>query len=339
MRMPIRLHRAPARLPTRRALLCTAFAMAIARVAPAQSRFPSRPITLIVPFAPGGIADLTARAVAQPLAQALGQPVVVDNRPSAGGIVASQAVAHADADGHTLLLLSNANALSVTLFKKLPYDTVRDFCPISTLGFFDLAVFANGWRGNGARFPTLNDALAYAKVNPGKLTIGCIAVGSTQHLSAELFKSVAGIDALIVPYKSSPAVFTALRSGEIDLAFEILGAMLGQASAGAVRTLAVSSERRHAALPDVPTVQQAVGLRYAVASWNALAAPAGTPAETVATLNRAVRDALALPATRQMLTPLGMRLQASTPTELAVLLARDIERWGGVIRAAKIVPE
>ncbi len=311
--------------------------MALAGVARAQVRFPNRPIALIVPFAPGGIADLTARAVAQPLAQALGQAVVVENRPSAGGIVASQAVASARPDGHTLLLLSNANALSVTLFKKLPYDTVRDFQPISTLGFFDLGVFANALPG--ARFATLNDALVYAKAQPGKLTIGSIAVGSTQHLAAELFKRIAGIDALIVPYKSSPAVVTALRAGEIDLAFEILGPMLGQASAGAVRALAVASDARNAALPGVPTVQQALGLHYAVASWNGLAAPAGTSADIVARLNRAVRDALGAPATLQALSRLGVRLQASTPAELAALLARDIQRWGDVIREAKIEPE
>ncbi len=321
----------------RRTFLLTPCAMALAGAARAQVQFPNRPITLIVPFAPGGIADLAARAVAQPLAQALGQAVVVENRPSAGGIVASQAVASAKPDGHTLLLLSNANALSVTLFRKLPYDTLRDFQSISTLGFFDLGVFSSGLPG--ARFATLNDALVYAKAQPGKLTIGSIAVGSTQHLAAELFKSVAGIDALIVPYKSSPAVLTALRTGEVDLAFEILGAMLGQVAAGVVRALAVASDARNASLPDVPTVQQAVGLRYAVASWNALAAPAGTPAQTVAALNHAVREALAHPATRATLTSLAMRLQSSTPSELAALLARDIERWGAVIRSAKIAPE
>ncbi|MFZ2650365.1 MAG: tripartite tricarboxylate transporter substrate-binding protein [Burkholderiaceae bacterium] len=339
------LHRAaPAhRLRRRAALLVLGAlgslgALAAAGRVHAQMRFPDRPITLIVPFAPGGIADLTARAIAGPLAQALGQPVVVENRPSAGGIVASQAVAGARPDGHTLLLMSNANALSATLFKKLPYDTVRDFAPISTLGFFDLGVFVNAWPGP-ARFASLGDALAYAKAQPGKLTIGSINVGSTQNLAAELFRSLAGIDALIVPYKSSPAVLTALRSGEIDLAFEILGAVLAQVSAGAVRALAVSSDARNPALPDVPTVQQAVGLRYAVASWNALAAPAATAADVVATLNRAVRESLAAPATMQALGKLGMRLQASTPAELAQLLARDIDRWGGVIRAAKIEPE
>src|SRR4051794_38215022 len=166
---------------------------------------------LVVPFGPGGIADLTARAVAEQMQRTLGQPIVVDNRPSAGSIVASQAVAGAKPDGYTLLLMSNSNALSVSLFRKLPYDTLKAFAPVSTIGFFDIGVFVNV----PPRFATLRDVVAYAKAKPGKLTIGTIAVGSTQHLAAELFKTVAGIDALTVPYKGSPAVMTALRAGEV----------------------------------------------------------------------------------------------------------------------------
>lgn len=238
----------------------------------AQPRFPERPITLLVPFAPGGIADITARAVAEHMGKTLGQPVVVDNRPSAGSIVASQAVAAARPDGHTLLLMSNGNAVSVGLFKKLPYDPLKDFAPISTLGFFDLGVFVAA----PSRFPSLKALLEFAKANPGKLNIGSIAPGSTQHLAARLFETVAGIDALVVPYKGSPAVLTALRAGEIDVAFEIAGPMLAQVQAGVVKVLAVSSEQRNPALPEVPTVAQAGLPGYTVASWNALAAPAGT---------------------------------------------------------------
>jgi tripartite-type tricarboxylate transporter receptor subunit TctC len=259
----------------------------------------------------------------------------VENRPSAGSIVASQAVAAARPDGHTLLLMSNSNALSATLFRKLPYDTVRDFAPVSTLGYFDIGVFAN----SGGRFTALRDVLSYAKAQPGKLTIATIAVGSTQHLAAELFKTVTGIDALIVPYKGSPAVLTALRAGEVDLAFEIVGPMLAQVSAGAVRALAVSSDLRNPALPQVPTVQQAGVAGYSVASWNAIAAPAGTPADVVDRLNRAVHEAVAMPAVRDKLGALGMRLQAGTPAELQALLASEIKRWGDVIRAARIEPE
>ena len=314
-------------------------ALAGAALAPAalraQPRFPERAISILVPFAPGGIADITARAVGEHMAKVLGQPVVIENKPSAGSIVASQAVATARPDGHTLLLMSNGNAVSVGLFKKLPYDPQKDFAPISTLGFFDLGVFVAA----NSRFANLKALLDFARANPGKLNVGTIAPGSTQHLSAKLFETVAGIETLVVPYKGSPAVLTALRAGEIDVAFEIAGPMVPQVQAGAVRALAVSSDQRNPALPDVPTAAQAGLAAYDVASWNALAAPAGTPPEVLAKLGAAVREAVASPAVRERLGKLGMRVQGSSPAELQALLGREIQRWGGVIRAAKIEPE
>jgi tripartite-type tricarboxylate transporter receptor subunit TctC len=320
---------------SRRRVLAASAVLAAPWPVRAQGAFPSRSISLLVPFAPGGIADLTARAVAEQMARTLGQPVVVENRPSAGSIVASQAVANARPDGHTLLLMSNGNAVSVGLFKKLPYDTEKAFAPVSTLGFFDLGLFVPA----NSRFANLRDLVAHAKANPGKLNVGTIAVGSTQHLAAKLFETVAGIDAVVVPYKASPAVVTALRAGEIDLAFEVVGPMVSQVAAGAVRALAVSSAARNPALSEVPTVQQAGVAGYDVASWNALAAPAGTPPEVVEQLNRAAREAVASPAVQDKLGRLGMRLQGSTPAELQALLGSEIRRWGEVIRKAKIDPE
>ena len=284
----------------------------------------SRAIGLLVPFAPGGIADLTARAVARAMAQSLGQAVVVENRPGASSIVASQAVASARPDGHTLLLMSNSNALSATLFKKLPYDTSKAFAPISTTGFFDIGVFASV----PGHIVSLHQALTLARAEPGKLTLGTISVGSTQQLAAELFEALTGIDALIVPYKTSPAVHTALRAGEVDLAFEFLAPMLAQVEAGAVRAPAVAAAARNPVLPEVPTVQQAGVAGYAVASWNALAAPAGTPHEVVERLNRAVRDAVAAPALREQFGKLGVRLHAGAPAELQALLSSEVSRWG-----------
>ncbi|MBL8306895.1 MAG: tripartite tricarboxylate transporter substrate binding protein [Rubrivivax sp.] len=325
-------------LPRRHALLLLGSAAWVAAASPlgAQGRYPDRPIALLVPFAPGGIADITARAVAEQMTKSLGQPVVVENRPSAGSIVASQAVAAARPDGHTLLLMSNSNAVSVGLFRKLPYDPVKDFAPVSLLGSFDIGVFSDAARG---RFKTLHEALAWARAHPGRLNVGSIAVGSTQHLAAKLFEIVAGVDVLVVPYKGSPAVLTALRSGEIDIAFEIVGPMLPQVQAGAVRALAVSGDQRNSALPDVPTLKEAGVAHYSVASWNAIAAPAGTPPAVVQLLNRAVHDALASPAVQEKLGKGGMRLASSTPTELQTLLVSEIKRWGDVIRAAKIEPE
>jgi tripartite-type tricarboxylate transporter receptor subunit TctC len=328
-------------LPSRRACLSAIALAPLAALAPrpscAQGRsvFPDKAITLIVPFGPGGVADITARTVGEVMARSLGQAVVVDNRPSAGSIVASSAVAGAKPDGNTLLLMSNSNAVSVGLFRKLPYDTLKAFAPISTLAFFDIGLFVPA----GSRFNSLQDVVAFAKAQPGRLNIGCISVGSTQQLAAKLFETVAGISALVVPYKATPAVLTALRAGEVDLAFEIVGPMVPQVQAGVVKALAVSSGQRNPALPEVPTVQQAGVSGYSVASWNALAAPAGTPAAVIETLNRAVREALASPAVRDKLARLGARVQAGSPAELQALLASEIPRWGEVIRNAKIEPE
>jgi tripartite-type tricarboxylate transporter receptor subunit TctC len=225
--------------------------------------------------------------------------------------------------------------VSVGLFKKLPYDTKKSFAGISTLGYFDLGLFVAA----GSRFASLRDVLAFAKAHKGRLNVGTITPGSTQHLAAKLFETVAGLDLTLVPYKGSPAVLAALRSGEIDLTFEILGPMLPQVQSGAVKALAVSSDWRNPALPDVPTAIEAGVAGYNVASWNALAAPAGTPAPVIAALNRVAREAVASPAVRDKLARLGMRVAASSPGELEKLLASEIERWGAVTRAAKIEPE
>ena len=324
-------------MTTRRQLLTT-LAAASAAALPLVSRadtFPSKPITLLVPFAPGGIADITARTVAQAMGPLLGQTVVVENKPSAGSIVASQAVAKAAPDGHTLLLMSNGNAVSASLFKKLPFDVTKDFAPITTLGFFEMVVAVDA----GSRFKSLGEVLAHAKANPGKLNIGTIAVGSTQNLAAELLKMRAGLDAVIVPYKGSPDVLRALKAGDVDVAVEILGPTMGQITGGSVRALALTDDRRNPVLPDVPTVQEAGVANYDVTSWNALAAPAGTPADVVAKIGKAARDALATPAVTKRLQELGVRAQSGTPAQLDTLLNAEIRRWRDVLQAAKIEPQ
>ncbi len=317
---------------TRRRGLAAALSLGLPASALAQPTYPDRPITLIVPFAPGGIADLTARAVAKEMSTTLKQPMVVDNRPGAGAIVGATAVARAAPDGHTVLLMSNANAVSAGLFRKLPFDVQRDFVPVTLLGTFDLALFV----AQNSSLQTVRDVVARARSAPGRLTIGTIASGSTQHLSAELFKSMAQIDVLVVPYKGTPAVITALRAGEIDLAFEILGPMLPQVRAQAVRALAVTSDRRNALLPSVPTVEESGLAGYLAASWNALALPAGAPAAVVQRLNQAAQQALDVPAVQSQLQALGVRAQGSTPEQLQRLLADEIRRWSQVIEAAQI---
>ena len=298
----------------------------------AQAAAETRPITLIVPFAPGGIADLTARAVAKEMSAALKQAIVVDNKPSAGAIVGSQQVAHAAPDGLTLLLMSNANAVSAGLFRKLPFDALADFAPITTLGVFDLALFVAA----DSPLKTVAHLLTRARAQPGKLTIGTIAAGSTQHLAAEYFKSLSGIDAVVVPYRGTPAVITALRAGEIDVGFEILGPMLSQVQGKVLRALAVTSDRRFAGLPEVPTVKESGLPSYNVASWNALAAPARTPRAAIDRLQRAALQALAMPSVQSQLQALGVRAQGGTPEQMRQLLAGEIKRWSDVIVQAKI---
>jgi len=294
--------------------------------------YPVKPVKLIVPFAAGGVADITARVLAQKMSDTIGQQVLVDNRPSAGGIVASEAVAKADPDGYTLLFITNGNAVSATLFKSLPYDTVKDFAPVSTVGFFDLVVLVNA----GSKIASLEELIRLAKASPGKLNIGTINIGSTQNLAAELFKSMTGIDAQVIPFKATPAVVTSLRGGEVQAAFEILAPVLPQIKGGAVKALAVTSNRRFAGLPDVPTVAEAGVPGYQASSWNGVAAPARTPAAVVDKLNREIRAAVSSADVKRRLEELGVDARASTPAELRKLLVSEIAKWGDVIERAKI---
>jgi len=319
------------RAPNRRTVIAGALAAALPAWGLAQS-FPSKPIRIVVPFGPGGIADLVARTVAQKLSEQLRQGVVVENKPGAGGVVAGDLVAKAEPDGHTLLLMSNGTAVSSTLFKSLPFDAQKDFAPVVTLGTFDIAVLA---AANG-RFRSMKELLAHAQANPGKLNVATINVGSTQHLSAELIKTSLGLDFQVVPFNGSPAVLTALRGGQVDAAVEILGPMLPQIASKAVQPLAVMGARRAAALPDVPTMAESGAAGFDASSWNALAAPARTPPAVIATLNREVNKLLADPAVRKQLMDLNVTPRGGTPAQLAELLASETRRWGEVIVRAKV---
>ena len=294
--------------------------------------FPSKPVRIVVPFGAGGVADLTARAVGQKLAEALGQAVVIDNKPGAGGIAAADAVKKADADGHTLLLMSNGTAVSAGLFKSLPYDPVKDFAPISTLGYFDIAVLV----ASNSPFKTMADLTAYARANAGKLNLGTINIGSTQNLAGELFKSRSGLDLQIVPFNGTPAVTTALRGNQVDVAVEILGPMMGQIKGGAVRALAVMGDTRATQLAGVPTLEQSGLSGFDVSSWNALAAPAGTPREVIARIQRELQTILKSPEIKIKLAELDVDARPSTPEQLASLLAAEIKRWSDVIAKAGV---
>ena len=301
--------------------------------APASAQtFPSKPIRIVVPFGAGGVADLTARTVAQKMSESMGQAVVIENKPGAGGVVAGDTVAKAEPDGHTLLLMSNGTAVSAGLFKSLPFDAVRDFAPISTLGTFDIAVLTAA----DAPYKSMAELLAYARANPGKLNVGTINVGSTQNLAAELFKTRAGLDFLIVPFNGTPAVTTALRGHQVDVAVEILGPMMGQVQSKAVRVLAVMGDTRASQLPDVPTLMQSGVAGFDVSSWNALAAPAKTPKDVIARLNKEVQAAVNAPDVKKKLYDLNVEARSSTPEQLGNLLQSDIKRWSEVITRAGV---
>ncbi len=316
----------------RRHLLAAASAGALLPAWAAAQSFPSKPIRIVVPFGAGGIADLSARAVAQQLGEGLHGSVTIDNKPGAGGVVAGEAVARAEPDGHPLLLMSNATAVSAGLFKALPFDARKDFAPIITLGFFDIAVLA----ASNSRFGTMQEMLAFAKANPGKLNIATINIGSTQHLAAELLKTSAGVDFQVVPFNGSPAVLTALRGAQVDAAVEILGPMMGQIASKAVRPLAVMGAKRTSMLAEVPTVAESGVRGFEVASWNALAAPARTPPAVIALLNREANKALGHSGLRKQLAELNVTPAGGTPEQLQDLLASEIQRWSEVIQRANV---
>jgi tripartite-type tricarboxylate transporter receptor subunit TctC len=294
--------------------------------------YPVKPIRIIVPFGAGGIADFTVRTVAQKMGEALGQPLVIENRPSAGGVIATQAVAKAEPDGYTLLLMSNGNAVSVGLFKSLPFDTMKDLAPISTLGFFDIAVITRA----DSPFKSLRELLSFARAHPGNLNIGTINIGSTQNLAGELLKSRAGVDVQVVPFGGTPALVSALLGGSVDAAVEILGPVMPQVSGKTVRVLAVMGPKRRESMPEVATVAESGVANFNVTSWNALAAPARTPSEIVARLNKEINAALASPDVRARLAELGVEARGGTPAEARELLASEIRRWSEVIAKAGI---
>ena len=305
----------------------------LASMAQAQA-FPSRPLKIVVPNAPGGAADLTARAVGQKLAEALGQSVTIDNRPGAGGVVAGELVAKAEPDGHTILLISSGTAVSAALFKTLPFDTLKDFAPVSTLASFDLGLVVN----EGGRFKTMAELLAWARANPGKLNIGTPNIGTTQNLAAELLRITAGIDAQVVPFNGTGPVITAIRSGEIDAGVDILGPLFSQINSRALRLLAVLGDKRVAQVPDAPLVRDSGGplANFNVSSWNGLAVPARTPKDVVQRLSREVQAVLNQPDIKKRMADLNLNAHGSSPEVQGEWLANDIRRWTDVIARAKI---
>ncbi len=310
-----------------------------ASVAQAQSNpaasFPERPIRIVVAFAAGGLADITFRLVADKLSELVGKQVLVENQPGAGGIAAANAVLRAKPDGHTLLVLTNGTAISKSLFKSLPFDPAKDFVPVSLVAYFDLIIVA---KGDGPH-RTLGELLAAAKANPGKLNFGTINPGSTQNLSAELFRSTAGVNVPIVPFKTTPEALTALMGGQIDAVFEAFASTKALVESGKLKALASTGPKRSGYQPATPTVLEAGVAGYEVVGWNALGALAGTPPEIVAVLNRHLNTIVAMPDVKKRFLDLGLEAFAGTPDELGKRLVADIGKWEAVIKRAGIQPQ
>lgn len=294
--------------------------------AQAQISYPARPARIILPFGAGGIADITSRIVSEKLSDRLGQRFVIENQPGAGGVTAARSVLSAPADGYTLALLTNGTAISVPLFKTLPFDPLADFAPVSSFATFDFIFAVN----EQSQYRSLKDIIDAARTKQGGLNVGTINVGSSQNLSAELLKSAAGINFTIVPYRSTPELLVGLLRSDVDLMIDTYAALKSALSEKQARS------RRSPLLPQVPTVQESGVTGFEVASWNGLFAPTKTPPEAIQILNRALQDVLAAPDLRQRFLDLGIEAKASTPEELSARLRRDIEKWSNVISRAGI---
>jgi putative tricarboxylic transport membrane protein len=299
----------------------------------AQAPYPARPIRIVIGFGPGGLADITMRLVGQKLTELTGQQVIIENRPSAGGIIAASAVTSAQPDGYTLFVLSSGIAISKSLLKTMPFDPVADFAPISTVAYFDLLILASA----SSPLRTINDVIAAARANPGKFNVGTINPGSTQNLSAELLKSATGVSMTIIPYRSTGEVLTALLRDDVQIMVESYAALKAQLDDGKVRAIAGTGETRSPMLPNVPTLRES-GVAADVVGWNALVAPAQTPKDIVATLNGLIRKIVAMPDFQKRLIGLGTEAKASTEAELGARLASDIDKWAAVVKAAGLEP-
>ena len=317
--------------PRRHCLLLAALSLVTATAAWAQSAAPSwpdRPIQLLIPYPPGGSADLLGRPLAMKLQERLGQNVVLEYKPGAGGTVASQALARAKPDGHTLILVLAAHAINASLYPKLPYDTRKDFAPVSLVANLPMIVAAS----SSLKANTIPELIAAAKAAPGKLTFGSAGNGNTGHLAAEFFSAQAGIKMTHVPYKGSAGVVNAMLAGEIDLTFDSISTSWPQIKSGRMRALAVTGEKRASISPDVPTMIEAGMPGFVINGWYAILAPAGTPAPVVERLSKEIASVLTLPDLRAQIMAGGYEPVGSTPQALSAHIDAELTRWSKVVK-------
>ena len=293
--------------------------------------YPTKPVTLVVAFTPGGPSDVLSRIVGKQLEKILGVPFVIDNRPGGAGNIAAEAVARAPADGHTLLMGNNSIlATNGALFKTLNYDAEKDFAPISLIGSQPNILVVNP----ALPVRSMAELIAFAKANPGKLNYANSGYGAAAHLAAELFKSAAGVDLVAVSYKGAAPALQDVIAGHVQVMFATSASVIGHIKSGTVRALAVTTRTRTALLPNLPTVDE-LGLRgFEATTWHGLVAPAGTPKEAIDTLHRATVKALADADTRRALGDLGVEIVGSTPAEFAAYIKSEIPKWTAVVKAS-----
>lgn len=300
--------------------------------APAET-YPTRPIRIIVAYTPAGTTDILARLVGQKMNEAWGQPVIVDNRPGANGNIGTEIAARATPDGYTILMATAAtHSINNTLYPKLAWDAVKDFAPISLVALVPNLLVVN----NALPVKSVKELIAYAKANPGKLTHGSPGIGSTAHLSMELFKSLTGTQMIHVPYKGSAPVLADLMAGQISLTMDNIPVYLPYAKAGKIRALAVGSRTRTAAAPDVPTAEEAGVPGLVAVSWFGLVAPARTPGPIVDKLSKETARILKLPDVQKRISDLGAEPVGSTPQEYAAFIQSEIKKWRKVIQDAGV---
>ena len=306
---------------------------AVSKIAQAQA-YPTRPVHLIVGFAPGGSTDITARLIGQWLSERLGQSVVVENRPGAGTNIATEAVVRSPPDGYTLLMVAPSATINVTLYDKLNFVFLRDIAPVASVVRQTQIVVANP----SFTAKTIPELIAYAKANPGKITMASAGIGSVGHLAGELFKMMAGVDFVHVPYRGAGPALTDLIGGQVMISFAGLAGSIEYVKSGKLRALAVTAANRSEALPDVPTVGEFVP-GYEASDWFGVVAPKNTPASIIDKLNKEVNESIADPKLVARFAQLGGTPLALTPAGFGKLLADETEKWGKVIKAANIKPE
>lgn len=317
---------------SRRQTLAALAVAAVASTTPLAAwaqAFPSKPVTIVVPFSAGGTTDILARIVGQALTAELGQSVVVDNKAGAGGNIGAQAAARAAADGHTLFMGTvGTHAINASLYKKLPYDPIKDFAPLTRVANVPNLLVANP----AQPYKSVKDLIAYAKANPGKVNFGSSGNGSSIHLSGELFKSLAKVDMQHVPYKGSAPAVTDLLGNQIGIMFDNMPSAIQHVRSGKLVPLAVTTAKRSPELPNVPTVAEAGVPGYEATSWFGMFAPAGTPAAVQARLHAALVKVLAMPEVKKKISEQGAEVMSETPEQFAAFIQQESTKWGKVVK-------